>query len=298
MLWRDTREITTIVTHDSCADGLASAMILRAAAPRAEVIFLKHGTRELAQLPAKPGMLFCDIAPPADRVLEFVNAGASVLDHHKTAREVVAAFGDRGVFADEAADPGVSGALLAYWATTPEFANAGMLRFAELVGICDTWQRQDPRWDEALALQNALVFWPREKWFAACDSKSHSEWEKLLAIGPTLVAKREEEVTYAIRKGSRFTVNGIRVLAIASPKLTSSVVDRLHDEVDLVVGFDFICDDSNEKVVYSLRSHTDFDCAAFAKSNGGGGHRQAASFVASLDATDLHPYELFRHKLA
>ncbi len=106
--------VRRVIVHANCADGMASAMILHDALPDAEVVFLQHGTAEFLSLPATTGMLFCDISPPADRVAEFVGVGAIVLDHHKTVRDVVEAFGDCGVFADETKEPGVSGALLAY----------------------------------------------------------------------------------------------------------------------------------------------------------------------------------------
>lgn len=292
----DLSTIQTIVTHDSCADGLASALILRAAIPRAEVLFVQHGTRDLAELRATPGLLFCDITPPAARVREFVDAGAVVLDHHATARDVVAAFGEHGVFADEKTEPGVSGALLAYrevWAAN-RVAAPSLEDFARLAGIRDTWQRSDPRWGEACAQQAALLFWPRATWLAAPSY----DWESLAAIGPTLIAKRDESVAWAIKRAAQFEVGGRRGVIFEGLSLTSDAAEALHGDVDLVVGFGFDVEDGREKVIYSLRSHTDFDCAAFAKARGGGGHRQAAGFSVALWEHDVQPYEFFRRTLA
>lgn len=106
--------IKTVVSHENCADGLASAMIIKDVLPDAKVLFFQYGSPDLAALPAEAGMIFCDFSPPANRAQEFVDAGAIVLDHHKTAKDVVALFGALGVYADEKADPGVSGAVLAY----------------------------------------------------------------------------------------------------------------------------------------------------------------------------------------
>lgn len=106
--------VKTIVTHDNCADGLASAMILRDVLPKAQLLFLQYNSPDHLNLEATEGMLFCDFSPPAGRVEEFTKAGAVVLDHHKGAKDIVAAFGEFGVFADEKDDPGVSGAVLAF----------------------------------------------------------------------------------------------------------------------------------------------------------------------------------------
>src|ERR1700754_3177520 len=96
--------VKTIVTHDRCADGVMSSIILKDVLPEAEVKFLQYGV-EQEELEAAPNMLFCDFSPHPKRVTDFVAAGALVLDHHKTARDVVSAFGADGVFGDEVADP-------------------------------------------------------------------------------------------------------------------------------------------------------------------------------------------------
>ena len=108
------KALKVIVSHENCADGLASAMILKDVLPKAKVVFLQYGTPDHVNLVAEEGMIFCDFSPPPARAQEFVDVGAIVLDHHKTAKAVVALFGDLGVFADEKDDPGVSGAVLAY----------------------------------------------------------------------------------------------------------------------------------------------------------------------------------------
>lgn len=58
------QKITTIVVHDHCPDGLASAIILHHALPQAKIKFVTYGTKEYQELPAIEGMLFCDISPP------------------------------------------------------------------------------------------------------------------------------------------------------------------------------------------------------------------------------------------
>lgn len=118
------RSVRVVVCHAyperPCPDGVASALLLRSAFNElfdeesidVEVVFVAHGD-QLEALEARPGMLFCDIAPPAARAKEFVEVGAIVLDHHATARPVVELF-EHHAFGDEEKEPGVSGAVLAF----------------------------------------------------------------------------------------------------------------------------------------------------------------------------------------
>lgn len=87
-------------------------------------------------------MLFCDIAPPAERAHEFLPRVPVVLDHHKGAEHLVKTF-THHVFADEKLEPGVSGAVLAYrevWKPLKPLGFTTAADFARLAGVCDTWQ--------------------------------------------------------------------------------------------------------------------------------------------------------------
>ena len=108
--------VNKICVHDNCPDGTASAIILKEALDLGpeQIVFVQHDALEYKEMKAEPGLLFCDCAPPPDRVQEFVDVGTIVLDHHKYSRGIVAAFGERGVFADKEKEPTVSGAGLAY----------------------------------------------------------------------------------------------------------------------------------------------------------------------------------------
>lgn len=283
-------KVKTLICHKDCADGMASAMILRSALPDAEVVFMQYNTPEFSALKAAEGQLWCDFSPPADRYMEFVEAGAIVLDHHKSAKTIVAAFGEDGVFADEKEDPGVSGALLAYrhvWEPLSETWNWShgsrpkreyvriIERLAVLAGIRDTWQRQSPDWTQACAQAEALRFWPAEEWI----EEDVWGWEKMIAIGPTLLARHAAKVEKVVKSGYRFTSHGgKRVIVFQGVSATSDAAEKLKDEVDLVVGFLYLNDSEGLQVTYSMRSQTGFDCAKMAKEHGGGGHTGAAGF--------------------
>jgi len=134
--------VKTIVTHAACPDGVASAMILKSILPNAEVLAIHYNSPEQTNLKATEGMLFCDFTPPPERVTEFVEAGALVLDHHIKQKAVVDAFGSNGVFADEKLEPGISGAMLAYrevWLPIVKNKPQGYLQGA-VRATYDNWQ--------------------------------------------------------------------------------------------------------------------------------------------------------------
>lgn len=125
------KSVKTIITHDHCPDGTASAILLHDVLPDAEVKFVQYNTEAHRTLVPTPGMLICDFSPflpkkeveiegekkqvpDYEKVQPFVDAGVIVLDHHKGAKKLVEMFGANGVFADEETEPGVSGAVLAF----------------------------------------------------------------------------------------------------------------------------------------------------------------------------------------
>lgn len=303
------RAIKTVITHADCADGLVSAMLLRdALGPNVSFRFLHHETAEHRELPAEPGMLFADFSPPEARAQEFVDAGALVLDHHRTARGVVEAFGENGVFGDEATEPGVCGATLVHkhvWGpmqvgiSTP-FAVAGFAHsLATLAGVRDTWQRSDPRWREACIQHHVLMFIPRERWMNVQLARVAEEWHLHVVLGSLLQEKQDEATRNVIAGAYRFTTSrGTRVVVFEGLRQTSDAAESIGSDADLVIGFGFRVERDGimqkPKMMLSLRSHTTFDCAVMAMAHGGGGHTKAAGFSRELDHELAHPYELAR----
>lgn len=299
--------VTTIITHRNasipCPDGVASALILRSALSGLEIRFLTHDA-ELLHLPATPGMLFCDIAPPAHRVAEFLDAGALVLDHHRTARGVVESFGKDGVFADEKEKPGVSGAWLAFQEVWLPLR--GQLRerpevekVARLAGIRDTWQRASIEWREACEQAEALTFWPWSAWPIDFVGNSYATM-RLWDIGPVLLEKKEARTRELRASGIRMntTEKGTRVLIVPTTE-TSDVAELEGTESDIVVGFRYGKTDRRELplLIVSTRSHAGFDCASLSRAYGGGGHTKAAGFSVELDEDAVQPFEMIMNLL-
>lgn len=291
------RQVRIIVTHGHCPDGIASAILCHDVLPKAEVVFCQYGTAQRREMVAEPGMLFVDFTPEPSRNQEFVDAGAIVLDHHKGAKEQVEAYGDLGMFADEAREPGVSGALLAFkyvWAPrdrelrTIRVATAS--EFAMIAGVRDTWQRESFCWSEACAQAEALRFWPIEQLLAIQDpfQAGSDDLQSKLAIGPVLVARKEAKVKRAVDRAWRTTTaRGTRLVVFEGISLTSDAAELLGAEADIVVGFGYEVEVGAHKLILSTRSHTTYDCAALAKHFGGGGHTKAAGFSKLFEAMSL-----------
>ena len=291
--------VQTLVTHDSCGDGTGSALLIKDALPHVEVVFVQHGTDAFKTLQAKPGMLFCDIIPPADRADEFIAAGALVLDHHRTARSVVERFGENGIFADESKEPGVSGTMLAYqhvWKPLCEAEATPWLRgwveqFATLVGIRDTWQNRDPRWEAACEQNHLLFFMPNTEWLKMGLRHVATEYEHFEWVGEVLARKQAKSVQKSINGGVyRSTKRGTKILIFNSKSNTSDAAEKLGREVDVIIGFGYEAEHGEAKLILSCRSHADFDCAAFSRSLGGGGHTKAAGASLPLPENE-NPYQ-------
>jgi oligoribonuclease NrnB/cAMP/cGMP phosphodiesterase (DHH superfamily) len=285
---------THIISHANCPDGTAAALILRDLFGYASddhvavrVSMIQYGSAEHLALEPAPGQIFCDFSPHRSRVRDFADApDIFVLDHHREAKDIVQAFGERGVFADEDVDVGVSGASLAAMLHEKcSIAGRGtrhherVQEFAHLISVRDTWQRKDPRWEDACELSSVV---------------GHLGWEQLSkdALVPLLRdqsvswddlgqmnrARSESRVTRAIEKGiRRKSWKGTRVFMVRGKGLSSDVAEALGENDDLVVGFDYEGEGNAPKLIMSMRSHTDFDVGAFAKWMGGGGHRKAAA---------------------
>lgn len=298
------QQVKVAICHKDCPDGIASAMFLKDALPGIEIRFVQYGTPEWKDLTPEPNVLFCDISPGVDTYKGFVDAGALILDHHKGAEDIVKAFGDNGVFGDEIKDPGVCGAYLAYrevWrhfrvdATVSEQVMA--TKVARLSGIRDTWQRQDPDWEEACQLAEAMKFFP--EWPDRPFTKPEM-WAERIQVGSILINNTRRAAARALEDSHRFiTAKGTKVAMFPGTRLSSDVAD-LDTESDLIVGFGFAGVKEGEvTLVFSTRTRKDFDCGGFCKTFSGGGHTKAAGFSVKHDveAGGESPYNVIKRLL-
>ena len=290
-------EISHVITHKDCADGVASAMILKLALPHIKISFIQYDSEEHRSIKPEPGLLFCDFSPHREHVEGFLGTDTLVLDHHKKYEETIRRFGENGVFADEVKEPGVSGALLAYREVYVPLRgpNPAVEEFATITGIRDTWQKKHELWLKACEQGEALSFWPPDM----LVGQPPSAWPAKLEIGQVLFAKTQEYAADMVEKCHRFTTPaGTRVVLFGGVKMTSDVAERLGSAADLVVGFKYKISGDEVDLIYSTRSHTHYDCGALCTAHGGGGHTKAAGFRVRIDVLqDPNPFEHFRRIL-
>lgn len=300
------RNITHLVTHGpACSDGYASALIVKDALPNVRVSFMAYNTAELAALKAEPGLLFVDFTPPRERVAEFVAAGAIVLDHHPTSKDIVEAFGENGVFGLN--EKNECGAWLAYehvWLPSEEakpveqtkWSRTAVEDFARLAAIRDTWKKDSPDWQMACAQAAELMFWGER------TSLGDMLRAQIGTLGQHLLDKQLSAAQRSVDEAHYFqTTKGTRVCVFQGVSTTSDAAELFDNPgqvpgPDLVVGFHYKVDGGKLKLQFSTRSHTGYDCAAFAKSHpGGGGHKAAAGFTVEVSPElSANPYQTFR----
>src|SRR5580692_9774768 len=94
--------VDTIIVHDNCSDGLASAMILKDALQQAgrrpkipEIRFIQHGTAACRSLEPSPNVLFCDFVPPI-RTVKIVGDGIETFKIDPEAQPILQRWVDAG----------------------------------------------------------------------------------------------------------------------------------------------------------------------------------------------------------
>jgi len=277
--------IKKVITHDNCADGLVAAIICKRELPDAEIEFCQYGTDRHRTMAPVPGVLFIDFTPHPDTAQAWADAGACVLDHHEHAKDIVALFGDRGLF-----DNNRSGALLAFDEVL-DADDSQLEELAELADIRDRWQKQSPRWNVAQSLNRVLMSVHRDEWL--CGALPTSE---MLVYGEMMARKEVQSARDIVEHDMETRQIGKLKVGVCSAavSLSSAIGDAGREAgYDLTSVFFHTRDpDSGEKsVVYSMRSSERFDCGAFAKSMGGGGHAKAAGF--STQSAPHDPWEFF-----
>jgi hypothetical protein len=316
------KAVKKLVTHANCPDGIASALIIKDALPEVEVVFMAHGTEAHKKLEPRPGTLFVDFSPFQDQwegslhaAKRWIEAGAIVLDHHPTQRDVTMAFVEAGLGNYGENDKNECGAWLAYehvWRPiklghgpfNPHDDGESVKQLAELAGVRDTWKKDDPRWQAACEQAEELMFWG----FDSLDLDSITD-PRAISLGSKLFEKKIEHAKKAIGEAHEFTTQkGTGVVMFQGVTPTSDAAEILEKDWDpiyrtgvldfppnIVAGFHYKVDGDKLKLQFSTRSHTGYDVGAFCKSRGGGGHSAAAGFtIEQSPEVGINPYACFK----
>jgi hypothetical protein len=263
-----------IYTHDNCADGLGVYMLAKTFAPWVTVEFVQYGTQKHRDLIPEPGVVFADFSPHPDTVDEWKKVSPVVLDHHIHAKDLVAQF-EYGEFDNDACGT----AMFFRW-LKPAVVDKCVHRFVKLTDLTDRYVVSDPDFKHAQKLQ-------------AVVGKFGYDVVKSMSINELLKAARKfggdiiegnkrsaAEILPTMRKVQ--TPAGVCLVGIAPLHLSSRLMEIADSDVNFVavasIKYDSV---SGFKSTFSTRSKW-LDVGSICKSAGGGGHKLAAGFTASL----------------
>ncbi len=291
------KSLTTLVTHDNCADGTGSALLIKDVVPNIKVIKMSPGSDEIRNLPITENTIFCDITPAESTASTWKTARAIVLDHHIGNKDIIDLFEEDGVY--ECGD-GISGATLAFkhvWmplASDAKKANERLREiseFAALVGIKDTNVTSSKRWKESCAQQAALTFYPFKQLMDGFPSM-HQE----MMTGEQLVLNNIIDANKAIAEAYSFQYKDKKVLTFSNVRLSTEVSNIIGNQYDVVVGCNIKGAGAGSHTVrytFSMRSHTGFNVMLLAKKYAGGGHEAAAGFQYTTNVSGANPFIQF-----
>jgi oligoribonuclease NrnB/cAMP/cGMP phosphodiesterase (DHH superfamily) len=281
-------EITKIVTHAGCPDGYASARILSRHFPDAEILYMRHGSEELKSLEASPGMLFCDMTPPRERVEEFIAVDSVVLDHHVTARDITERFpthlySETRCGAELACDylevcrrEGSVHSWTGGWVET---------HLARVIGIRDLWKRDDKDWDLACTYATALCH-TGERF----DSLLPTDIE--ISIAHKIIERSDERIACFVERHEYSLITAGGHVVAVFPARGLSISDAGHALIsagvaDATAAYYDSTGLHGWRRNWSLRCRDGLDVSAVAAALGGGGHKTAAGFTEPLIETHI-----------
>lgn len=263
------------IYHGNCADGFGAAWAVREQFPDAVFHPAQYGDEPPDCVGKR--VYIVDFSYPRE-ILEKIASEAYhvfVLDHHKTAAEHVQPLLDTkiigGVF-----DLSKSGAVLAW-----EFFNLPTTptpKILQYIQDRDLWKFELPYSKEV----NAVI---------SSHPQDFKVWDELVNIleynfstvlteGFALKRQRDNYVEQLVKLRTTLTLEQRAVPAVNAPPMFASEVGNRLCELYPDAPYSVTYCDLPDGKKYSLRSIGDFDVSEVAKRFGGGGHKNAAGFLA------------------
>ena len=281
-------QVSEIVSHSSCPDGMGAAMMCTAAYVAGGMnppptYFVQYDTRAHNEMKAKPRQLFVDITPPKARWEEWKGLSPIVLDHHESAMHVVQSL--NGVYGG----PEQSGTVLAFENVmvplVGDSVDPAWKWFSHLCMIRDTWKTASSNWMEACALAHALLLNGQE-WAVHVATTGKLPFDELMNVGMKMHAKIMRQAKGVVRNSMKHVLKiGGRDVNIvffnhAEGGTMSDIAHYVMEQVpcDVVIGYFYVHEDDNIRCVASVRTNGVISASELARSFEGGGHAKAAGF--------------------
>lgn len=336
------KDVKKCIVHKDCPDGRMAALLVQYFAqiqpsrPTIEIVEMQYNTPDLEALQPQEGLLFIDFTPPRDRFQVFVDAGAWVIDHHVSMKDLVVGMGDRGYYRD---GPGTSGASLLWDLirnTVPHEAEVVITKLVKLIAIRDSFYKKpysdgffirtadaldmvsDTRvWEKACKVSNFFRFLSFNTFIRNTDlvdvaRSLTSEVDR--AFSPNfwaeeLYQQREANLYRSIQNLvlMEYAGSDLELLVTTDMQNISDLPDLIDKEAPrppnkktIVVAFKYVSDKGAPVLIVSMRTKDkSIDLSQIAAKYGGGGHRGAAGFAIKFDSAhfQLDPYSIIRGKL-
>lgn len=269
---------TMCIYHDNCADGFASAWVVREALGEENVEFIAANYQQDPPDVTDREVLIVDFSYKSDvmEAMAHVAKRITVLDHHKTAQEDLEHLLAHGTVLGKF-DMSKAGAGLTWEFMFP---NKPMPLLLQHIQDRDLWVWQLEGTKE---ITTALFSYPFE----------FKLWDRLIQQvgilheeGTVLLRKQQQDLENIIETGSyRDTIAGYEIPVVNAPMLFASDACHMMAEGEL---FAACYTESKNTRKYSLRSRTNgIDVSKIAKQFGGGGHKHAAGFSIPKDQVHL-----------
>ena len=284
--------IKTVYYHGSCPDGIGARQILKDT-PMI-VRWVPYYFQELTEIPFNA--LFVDCSPKPHQVEEVLAKGGAIAEHHDSFATSFASlrntYPNQLLFGEN--DKVESGVRLAV--SLVEQMNGCITEdakaIATLLSISDTWQSTHPAFGFARMVAGYIAF------FGNDFNLNLGELQNMI---PTIEAfgKVQERKQYGLAKNAiRLEAEGYKIAFINELNMSNAAEILRNEGNDIIVGYTlkFEPDENRNVAIFSLRSNDKFDCAAFCKANGGGGHKAAAGFSEGYD-TIQSPIQSFLERL-
>ena len=287
-----------IISHAHCPDGAASVVVAKSIERHCEYIGGLHGriddqVLDAARRITKGGVLWIvDICCGEEalrevfKILMEKNVRLGIYEHHITRNYLENISLPEGLEGEIVFDLNRCGSRIFYEAMKPLHPSrlAGMDEFIALTNDRDLWINADIRSAEMSALHAILGEERYIQRFCKNSKVVFTESERvLLDYEKEQLMRRMHKMLESI---SIFTdPQGFRYGIMVGDGKASEICNAAIHKYSL----EYVCMLDFNSGRASLRSHKDFDCAAFSAARGGGGHQRAAGFPLTIPTYELHP---------
>lgn len=271
------------IFHAGCPDGFGAAWaVWKAWGDEGRYIPRGHDD-PLRPTDFEDGLVaFVDIAPPPKQLANLGQAAAQlvVLDHHVSSRDRIEARVEDVRDLAHAGhllhfDLNHSGAVLAWQHFHPDAPVPPLLQYVE---DQDLWNWKLPHTREVNAAISAT---PRT--FLDWDRLAAASVDDLATEGAPIVRSWQIEVERALQGAHPIALGPHRIEAVNARELRSLIGHELATRSRFGVPCGAVYRLTGRRVDVSVYSVDDFDVAALASQEGGGGHRSAAGFSVTIE---------------